>query len=493
MQAAEVQPKITTPRFYWVAPVLVLLVALGLRLYRLDWQSLWYDEIFAVTVSHLSWPAMHAELVKDIVHPPLHYYLLHLWMGLVGTGPAQARLLSVLFGTLSVGAIFALGRYLFDRRTAILSALLLAISQTGIHYSQEARPYAQLLLFTLCSSYLFIRALHSGRAAPWWLFVASTIPLVYTHYYSAFVFVAFLVFGFWTRRKYAIPAVRWMGGIAVLAAAVGVWMASGVLQAALRNHRVGLGPSSEHWYTILTVLNIFNNGRSNGFPNPAPWWSFPIGLVVFSLPATLPVTIAIRRKEPENSVFLLLLCGIPLLLALAMGLIVPFFDIRYVGFCAAPYYVLVARGLTLLNSRRAYTGAVFLTVAYSVYGLRANYLLPYKEDHRDALNYIAQHRQPRDCYVAVPPWQEREVRWAWSIYNRDLSELVTMPASSINSAGCGRIWLISVTYMDQPLSFQRSREAKALLAKDYSQVDRQSYFWVETGLYEPKRPDLGQR
>lgn len=498
MHTAEIHaPATNTRRFYWVGSLLVLLLGLALRLYRLDWQSLWYDEVFSVTLSHLSWPAMHAELIKDVVHPPLHYYVLHLWMVLFGQGEFQARLLSVVFGTLSIGAIYLLARYLFDERAALVSALLLAVSQTAIHYSQEARTYAQLLFLTLCCSYLFIRALRSGDAGRWWLFVASTILLLYTHYYSLFVFAVFVVFGFLMRAKYAVPFVRWAGFIGALALALGAWMAGGVLREALHGGKVSLVPSSEHWYTFITVLNIFNNGRVNGFPNAAPWWSFPIGFALLTVPAANAVVGSIagggEQRAKESTLFLVLLGVLPIAFALAMGLVIPFFDIRYVGFCAAPYYILVARGLTSLHSRTMFAGMLAAGLAFSTYGLRSNYFLPYKENHRDSLSYIAKHSQPGDCYVAVPPWEERQVRWAWAIYNPSLPELVAMPAEAIPSSSCGRIWLISVAYMNIANAFQRTREAQELLAGDYLQVQKQSYFWVETALYERKGAELGRR
>src|SRR6185369_17181280 len=95
-------PSSKAVRLAWLLPAAVVLFGLGLRLYRLDHQSLWYDEVFALTVSHYAWPQMFSSLVADIVHPPLHYLVLHFWTGLFGVGPVQGRLVSVIFGTLSI-------------------------------------------------------------------------------------------------------------------------------------------------------------------------------------------------------------------------------------------------------------------------------------------------------------------------------------------------------------------------------------------------------
>ncbi len=125
----------------------IVLLASGLRLFRLDYQSLWGDEVFSVTVSRLPFDEMTSALIADFVHPPLHYYVLGLWFEVVGYSAFQARLVAAIFGILAVVSIYYLARYLYDTRTAQLSTLLLAISQLSVWYAQETRPYSQVLFF----------------------------------------------------------------------------------------------------------------------------------------------------------------------------------------------------------------------------------------------------------------------------------------------------------------------------------------------------------
>src|SRR6476620_1604729 len=95
----------STVRWSWLVPASIVLLGLFLRLYRLDYQSLWDDEVFSLSVSRLSIKQMHPILVADVVHPPLHYYMLHAWSKLVGSAPFQARLLSAIFGTLAIAVV----------------------------------------------------------------------------------------------------------------------------------------------------------------------------------------------------------------------------------------------------------------------------------------------------------------------------------------------------------------------------------------------------
>jgi uncharacterized membrane protein len=54
--------------------------------------------------------------------------------------------MSVLFGTLAVPIIYAIGGIIGNRDVAITAAILLSLSPINVHYSQEARMYSLLTL-----------------------------------------------------------------------------------------------------------------------------------------------------------------------------------------------------------------------------------------------------------------------------------------------------------------------------------------------------------
>ena len=212
-----------------VLPSAIVVLGLGLRLYHLNHQSVWYDEIFSINVSSRPLKEMNQYLVKDFVQPPLHYYILHFWFKIVGIGVYQSRLLSAFLGTLAIVASYLLANYLFGRRTAVIAALLMAVSQLGVMYSQEARPYAQLLFLLPCCAYLFLVALRTGRARPWWAFVCTATLVVYTHYYGFFAVAAFLLFAFLYRERYPVPFSRWIGGLLLALVLYLPWLTSGFI------------------------------------------------------------------------------------------------------------------------------------------------------------------------------------------------------------------------------------------------------------------------
>src|SRR5205085_11298521 len=81
--------------------LLLCFAAYILRLFHLDAQSLWYDEGFSAWLSAMPLDQITARTAVDI-HPPLYYYLLHFWIGLMGQSEFALRFLSLAPGVLLV-------------------------------------------------------------------------------------------------------------------------------------------------------------------------------------------------------------------------------------------------------------------------------------------------------------------------------------------------------------------------------------------------------
>jgi len=500
--------KVTTPlgvgarhRFPWFILLgATALVGFALRMFRLDSQSVWYDEVFALSVSRLPFGQMHKALLQDLVHPPLHYYMMHEWFRVFGFGVFQARLMSAVFGALAVLLIYFLADYLFDRRAALISSALLAFSQLAIMYSQEARPYAQFSLLYLGCIYFFLRALREKRLGMWLGFLCCACLLIYTHYYGFLAIASLFAFAFVRRKEYSLPSTWLWGGVFGMALGYVPWLSSGIVSEALRGEKIqrlnAMAHSVSapvHWFTLATAINVFNNGRLSGLMSSCPAWTFVVGGLLFCLPAALallplldpPGTRLEQARERESVLYLLLLLTVPIALALLAGLLYRTYDIKYVAFCAVPYYILVARGLSLGDSSAARRIMVTLILAYSVLSLRANYFINYKEDYKHALASIANDYQPSDCEVVAPTWEERQARWAWSIYQGDKSTPQILPLDSVTpgSGGCERVWLISVFDRSNPEAIREAELARQQLTQTYLEHQRRRFFWVDVDLY----------
>jgi uncharacterized membrane protein len=150
-------------------------------------------------------------LVGDFSHPPLHTIVVRWWFALFDVSVLGARLLSAMFGTLAVPALYWLGTLLFDRRTALIASFLLAISQLGIVYSQEARAYSLLLLLVIVAAGFFVRSFQTGRIRDFVWFVVVVSLLIY-HYYSIFAVAGLLMYALVPRARFD-PHVVVGGGV----------------------------------------------------------------------------------------------------------------------------------------------------------------------------------------------------------------------------------------------------------------------------------------
>jgi 4-amino-4-deoxy-L-arabinose transferase-like glycosyltransferase len=480
---------------YWTL-ALIVAVGAGLRLYQLDAQSLWHDEAISLTVAR--------EPITDIpgffrsegsrppfeYNPPVYSYLLHAWLALTGVGGFEARLLSALAGVAALPVLFLLVRRIYDDGTGLLAAALLAVSQLGVMFSQEARHYEVFLLFVLTTVLAFWIAMTRRSLWAWCACTVSAVLMVGTQYYGAFVILALAAFTILYWRS--IPW-TWVAGSALAGAAVLVpwlWYAlAGQMQAA--SDRVQPAYFAFTLSTLAGTINRFSNGAMDGLHQSTPVWTFPIAAVLFGVPiiylaarAWLP-RLGAAPPERRATVFILLLWAIPLACVFILGLVLNVqYNVRYAAFAIAPYYVLVAAGLARLPHRAGRALAVVLIVGYSGAALHATYRVPYKENYRDAIALINTDARSDDCFAFVPfggPPLE------WSIYG------ATRPARRLTLRGlpegvdCPRTWVLTYHRVSNPGHARWSEALLAMTAAQVKTVDRR-FFWVRVERYDARRP-----
>ncbi|CAN5423217.1 hypothetical protein BH10ACI2_BH10ACI2_14520 [soil metagenome] len=158
-----------------------------LRISGLTSSCLWFDEIFTVHAAEHDWSDLFSFVALDLIHPPLFYVLLKLWIAIGGEGLLWLRLLPFGFAVLSLPAFFLLCRELEIKPwTQILALVLISVNGSLIKYAQEVRMYSALICLSLLSIWLFARYFRRGKSiVP---LVIINICLVYIHYFGALVF-----------------------------------------------------------------------------------------------------------------------------------------------------------------------------------------------------------------------------------------------------------------------------------------------------------------
>ena len=171
------------------APLATIVVAAGvLRFSTLDLQSFWFDE--SVTVIDTLKPGLLQTLESVSLMeatPPLYFALVWLWSQAFGLGEAGLRSLSALAGTLTVLVAYFAAARLLRPRPALCIAALVAVHPLFVWYSQEARPYALVVLFGALSFLFFVQALQDGSRRALALWALSCGLALATHYFAFFL------------------------------------------------------------------------------------------------------------------------------------------------------------------------------------------------------------------------------------------------------------------------------------------------------------------
>ncbi len=170
-------------RTWLVIIALICLVYVSLHVWNLTDSCLWFDEIFGIHAAELDWGNLFWFVAQDLIHPPLFYALLKIWISVGGESLFWLRFFPVFFSTLAIVPFILLCRRLnLSLPTIALALTFFAVNGSLIKYAQEVRMYSLLLCFGLFSLWLFVRFLDSGKG--FFLLILANILLVYSHYFG---------------------------------------------------------------------------------------------------------------------------------------------------------------------------------------------------------------------------------------------------------------------------------------------------------------------
>lgn len=172
--------------------LMILLLALALRLYHINFQSLWLDEIHTVNEANpaLTLRELYTILCEADPHPPLFFLLAKLSFYLFGYTAITLRILSAVIGLAGVWSIYLLGKELYNKKAGLIGALLLAVNYFHIYYSQDGRPYALLFFCTTISFYYLAKFIKNPTLRSSLLYGFFAGLMLYTHLFALFGMIA---------------------------------------------------------------------------------------------------------------------------------------------------------------------------------------------------------------------------------------------------------------------------------------------------------------
>jgi mannosyltransferase len=365
-------------------------VAFGsfLRFFRLDWQSLWLDEI------HTLGPALHATSLADgfwnyvnlSPTPPLYYFFMVAWTDAFGFSEFTLRLPSALIGVATIGVFWWGLTRVFDRPTSAVATILMALSWPALFYSQEVRGYAAVLLFTALAAVLAVQILKnfdSSSRSLWILLLSASLLAAMTHP------LGFIICGFQLLYLFVVAVIRrrWVvrslaTGAIVLGAFL-VWMAVNlrgidwVLESTLFSR-------PDIWFFVDIGAFLFHH------PVPALLTAIiPLGIGALAYFQNLRAAM-IRRALEDPVIFLPIMLAAPFAFVFLVSQFEPFLYTRYFIVFLPYIYMFFA---VVLMSRQWRNSVVPVALVFALamaaeYWILRDYYVIEKPQNRELAQYV---------------------------------------------------------------------------------------------------------
>jgi uncharacterized membrane protein len=287
---------------------------------------LWFDEIFSVHAAELDWQNLYRFVAQDLIHPPLFYALLKLWIA-GGESLFWLRFFPVFFSIISVVPFYLLCRALkLNLPHMALALAFFAFNGALIKYSQEVRMYAPLLCFSLFSLWLFVRFLNLGKS--FWILTVVNVLLVYTHYFGWLVVVSEVV-AILILQRIKIRQILIMFGINLIAFVpwiFAIWRAASENSNLAQNIGWIARPDLKTIFQfVFDLIEPFYFQASSADASSNFYVAVPILLIIIA--ATVFYFAGWRNRdeiEKRNVILLLILIKLPILLVFVASWVLPY-------------------------------------------------------------------------------------------------------------------------------------------------------------------------
>lgn len=371
---------------------IVLLTVLGLilRLYHLDFNCIWGDELYTLMFSSTSLMNIWSSFMTDC-HPPLFYWIEHFIL-LIGNDENFLRIIPAIFGTLSIPTIYFAFREVFNENISFISALLLAVSPFHIYYSQEARMYTMWLFLFLISLYYFFKFIETPSKIGALKFGIMSGIAFWVHFYTGLFFSLLILYAIITNR------------------------------AKISNFMTHVAYSIIGFIVIILPLLPSISTILTAWPNEQKWFGY-MGIYVipgalyefFGSNTTLAICSVVLlivgltlmlKNGRENLIFVVFMISTCLVSAVVLSYKLPMVA-RYLfplyALILIPISVSISRLFDFFEKKKVYTGSLVLIATLLVFApaIGNYYEYPSKEDHRMEAREISNITNDGDYFVLL--------------------------------------------------------------------------------------------
>ncbi|KYC52784.1 MAG: hypothetical protein AMQ22_00575 [Candidatus Methanofastidiosum methylothiophilum] len=398
---------------YFLAVIILTIVALIIRIYNISYNSIWSDEEFTLTFSKQSFYDIFFGIIAGEFNPPIFFWIEHIVHLTIGIETEfKLRIASAIFGALTIPIFYLIGKEIYNEKGGLIISTLVTFSTFHIFYSQEARAYTLMLLFISLSTLYFIKIIKSENAVEnknWILFATFSALAFWTHFYSfVFTICSFLYGIIFKRNLYKI----WGKSIILYS-----WLSLPIVIIAmsLLEWRV-TAPITYGYKGFILVKYIIEQFLEYNTISTALF----VYLTMFGL-----LYLITKRRD------VLKLCGFyfiaVILISVILSYVFPFMP-KYTIFLLPFFYVLCAGAYYFferyISPQKAFPIFMIVCIVASVWVLGFYYTKPSKDDWRSFSNELAQLTKDGDNVIISANTIEPVLRY---YYNSTLDNTTVIP------------------------------------------------------------------
>jgi uncharacterized membrane protein len=175
---------------------LIVISGVILRIYNINFDDLWYDEIISFWVANPEHPIVDFLKIHNNIEitTPTFNFILKVFFELFGYDVNLGRYLPAIFSILTIITTFYLSKILIGN-FFLLPIFLISFNIFLIKYSQELRVYSVLIFFASLSLIFFLKLLNEKiKKIDVTYFLITLLILISLHLFSLFVVASYILY-----------------------------------------------------------------------------------------------------------------------------------------------------------------------------------------------------------------------------------------------------------------------------------------------------------
>lgn len=379
---------------------LILSIGIILRVYRLCSVSFWFDESLPLV--------MTGEGIKKALFsfkfycPIIWDTFIHYYSNIIKDNALLLRLPPIIFGAFSILLLYRLGELIFDKKTALFSAFLLAISPFHVYYSREIRMYSLISLLSLISVYCLFMAIKENRNVHWCGYSIANIANIYIHPMMSLFFLAEFIFYIFYIKKYYHHLRKWIKVNIIIFILLIPWIIS-ILSG------FNLVIKRDNWFFELTLAwipriilaSIFYTFKNFTIGYNAVRQVYLWAILLFFM--LFLYGIFKKNKEKEGMALVLLCLLVPIFSAYFISRLSNCYLDRYFISSSLFYYLIIGKGLSEVNKKYSLfaLGIIIILLSSAIRNYYINYLpgpvvrehvgIESRKEYAQAASYVARN------------------------------------------------------------------------------------------------------